>query len=49
MDLDGAEDNLIHFRQRFPKVDIVPISAKLEEGLDGLRELLCERVGERDR
>ena len=46
MDLDGAEENLTHFRQRFPKIEVVPVSAKLEEGLESLRELLCARVGE---
>ncbi len=49
MDLDEAEENLTQFRQRFPKVEIVPISAMLEEGLEELRALLCERVGKRDR
>jgi GTP-binding protein len=45
MDLEGAEENLKNFRQRFGKVEIVPISAEKEEGLEALRELLCERVG----
>ena len=48
MDLDEAEENLTQFRQRFPKVEIIPVSAKLEEGLDALRGLLCERLGERN-
>ena len=47
MDLDSAEDNLMHFRQRFPKIEVVPVSAKLEKGLESLREILCARVGER--
>jgi len=45
MDLETAEENLEMFRLRFPKVEIVPISAESGEGLDGLRELLCEKVG----
>lgn len=44
MDLDGAEENLAMFRQRFSKVKIVPISASEEEGLDALRDLLSEQV-----
>ena len=47
MDLDGAEENLQIFRQRFPKVEVLAISAQEEEGLDHLREVLCERVGAR--
>jgi GTP-binding protein len=47
MDLAGAEENLAVFRQRFPKVEVVPISAQEEDGLDRLREVLCERVGRR--
>jgi len=48
MDLDEAEENLTQFRQRFPKVEIISVSAKLEEGLGALRGLLCERVGKRN-
>ena len=47
MDLEGAEEHLEKFRQRFPKVEIVPISAELEEGLDELKKILCGRVGSR--
>lgn len=47
MDLEGAAENLAMFRQRFPKVEVVPISAREEEGLDALREILCEKVGKR--
>lgn len=45
MDLEGADENVEMFRQRFPKIEVVPISAEKEEGLDDLREILCERVG----
>ena len=45
MDLDESEENLEKFRQRFPKVEIVPISAELEEGLDELKAVLCQRIG----
>jgi GTP-binding protein len=44
MDSDTAEDNLKIFRLRFAKVEIVPISAELEIGLDELRSVLFERV-----
>ncbi|MGJ8676224.1 MAG: GTPase ObgE [Akkermansiaceae bacterium] len=45
MDLEGAEENLKNFKQRFPKVTIVPISAMEEEGLDDLKAELDKRVG----
>ena len=47
MDLDGAQENLELFQQRFPKVTIIPMSAEQEEGIDGLREELDKRVGYR--
>jgi GTP-binding protein len=45
MDLEGAAENLAVFRQRFPKVDILPISAENEEGLDDLKQMLNNEVG----
>jgi len=47
MDLEGAEENLEILRQRFPKKTIVPISAMNEEGIDELKALLKEKVGQR--
>ena len=47
MDIDGAEENLVTFKQRFPKQTIVSLSADTEEGLGGLREELDKRVGYR--
>ena len=44
MDSEVAEENLKNFRKRFAKVEIVPISAELEIGLDDLRKVLFERV-----
>ncbi|GAA5494264.1 GTP-binding protein [Rubritalea squalenifaciens DSM 18772] len=44
MDLEGADENLKNFKQRFPKVKIIPISADQEEGLDDVRSFLCETV-----
>ena len=37
MDLEGAEENLAIFKNRFPKIPIVPISAMEGEGLDELK------------
>jgi len=45
MDLEGAAGNLERFRQRFPRAQVVPVSAEHGEGLDDLRRILCERVG----
>jgi GTP-binding protein len=47
MDLAGAAENLEHFRQRFPKVEVIPISAELEQGLDDLKQILDKEVGQR--
>jgi len=47
MDIDGAEENLKAFEQRFPKVRVIPISAELEEGLDALKLFLDDEVGYR--
>ena len=45
MDLEGAEENLVNFRMRFPKVDIIPISALNGDGISRLRNRLDELVG----
>lgn len=47
MDLEGAAENLEVFRNRFPKVDIYPISAELEEGMNDLRLMLQTELGQR--
>jgi GTP-binding protein len=47
MDSDLAEENLKNFRKRFPKVEILPISAELELGLDPLRQVLCDQVAKK--
>ena len=47
MDLPGAEENLADFRHRFPRLEVLPISAEHETGLDDLRLALRHRlVGE---
>ncbi len=40
MDEPGAEENLRLFRARFPKIDVVPISAELGEGIDEMKACL---------
>jgi len=40
MDLPCAEENLSGVRKKFPKIDIVPISAAKGEGIEKLKEKL---------
>ena len=40
MDLPEAEENLKALRKKFPKIDIVPISAANGEGIDELKQKL---------
>jgi GTP-binding protein len=40
MDLPGAEENLGGVRKKFPKIDIVPISAAKGEGIEELKKKL---------
>lgn len=47
MDLENSADQLEMFKTRFPKVEIIPISAMEETGLDELRKVLMEKVGKR--
>ena len=47
MDLEASEENLGYLRQRFPRQEIIPISADTGDGLDALRDRLRELVGER--
>jgi GTP-binding protein len=47
MDLEGAAENLAVFRNRFPKIDIIPISADNGLGLDDLRQVLDNEIGHR--
>ncbi len=44
MDLEGAEEHLATFRDRFPKIDIIPISADVGTGLDELKQALDKEV-----
>ncbi len=45
MDLPDAAEHLERFKQRYPKPSIIPISAAHEEGLEHLKERLCEIIG----
>jgi GTPase len=49
MDLPNANENLELLREKFPKINIVPISAANGEGIDMLKEALAERMtGDQD-
>jgi len=47
MDLPGAQENLKAVRKKFPKIDIVPISAAKGEGIDELKKTLAEWLDEK--
>jgi len=42
MDLPTAEENLNGLRQKFPKIDIVPVSAATGDGIDELKKRLAK-------
>src|SRR6184192_4686985 len=42
MDLPGADENLNALRAKFPKIDIVPISAAKGEGIDELKKKMAK-------
>jgi GTPase len=46
VDLPGAQENLMALRRKFPRVDIVAISAKTGEGIDKLREKIAGMLAE---
>lgn len=45
MDVAESAQNLVYLQQRFPKVEIIPISARDGDGLEDLKKRLCEEVG----
>jgi len=47
MDLPGAEENLGALRKKFPKIDIVPISAAKGEGIEELKTKLVKWLSEK--
>ena len=44
MDLPGAKENLKALQKRFPKLQILPISAAKGEGIDALKQELATRI-----
>lgn len=48
MDIDGALDNLKRFKEKYKDVEVFPIIALLEEGLDPLIQRLSELVSSLD-
>ena len=42
MDLSGADENLATLRRKFPKIDLVPISAAKGEGIDELKKKIAK-------
>ncbi|MFL6513813.1 MAG: Obg family GTPase CgtA [Chthoniobacterales bacterium] len=44
MDLPEAEENLAQLRARFPKTDVLPISAANREGIDELKQKLADAL-----
>jgi len=44
MDLDGAEENLQAFQNRFPKARVLPVSAESGEKLEGVIEVLADAI-----
>ena len=44
MDLPGAKTKLKHFRARYKKLEVFPVSAEKGEGLDALKERLGELI-----
>ena len=44
MDLASAQDHLEAFKARYSKIEVVPISASENEGLDHLRDILRDRL-----
>lgn len=42
MDLPEAEENLKHFKKKFRKIEVLPISAELGTGIEQLKARLCE-------
>jgi GTP-binding protein len=44
MDEAGSEENLRILSDRFPKVEVIAVSAALGEGVETLKKHLCDRV-----
>lgn len=48
MDLPGANENFKALQERFPKLQILPVSAANGEGIDELKQGLATRIGDRE-
>jgi GTP-binding protein len=48
MDLSGAKANLKALQEKFPKVQILPVSAAKGEGIDNLKQALATQITEID-
>ena len=46
MDDPNAQENLRHFKRKFRKIEIVPISAELGEGIGELKQALYKHIFE---
>lgn len=44
MDLSGADENLGALRKKFPKIDVLPVSASKGEGIEALKIKLAEAL-----
>jgi GTP-binding protein len=47
MDLAGAEERLMELKSRFPRAEIIPISAEQGDGIDALKARLGRIIGSR--
>ena len=47
MDLSGADENLRSLRKKFPKVDVVPISAAKGEGIEELKKKIETMIADK--
>ena len=45
IDVEGAKDNLEILKIRFPKLEIIPVSALSGEGIDQLKTRLKDLIG----
>ena len=46
IDLPESAENLIHFKERFKRIKVHPVSAETGEGLDKLRKWLDDKIGQ---
>ena len=44
MDLEGAKENLKHFKTRYRKTEVIPVSADKGEGLETLKQRLADLI-----